>query len=187
VRRGRPAQREEDASGDDQRRPDDQVADAQPPERDHSGEAEERDADDPARPRRGGAAVLREGDPGGGIREHARAARERQEGEDEPDERRVDARGAPEPGTDAGQHALARAAGEARQGGGQPRRDRAHRLWTSRSPKPTFASSSSVGADAVAAEACSWCTFQPSSFRPKTSLPPAWTWLSTTTCALRGT
>ena len=78
-------------------RPDQRVGEAEAPERDRAGERERDVAEQPAPRRRRRAGLRLEREPGAAVGDDPGAAREREQGEREPDERRVDPRLRPMP------------------------------------------------------------------------------------------
>src|SRR5262249_34504117 len=148
--------------------------------RDVRGEAE-RAQRDPRRDEQhhdGDAALTAHRQPYRGVEDDPGAAGEREEREDEPDERRVDADRLRDAGANAGDHTVVLAAAE-RDGHRAHRRARV----TSICPAPTCASISS-GAPVEPTVVVTSC---PLSLRPRTLTSPQFAWPTTRTRTSCGT
>src|SRR6266849_2873591 len=142
---GRASGRERGSGRDQCERPDERVGEAEASKRDDRRPDEQDRPDDPAPARR------RSRRPRGGqerpraeVREDPRAAREREQREHEPHERRIDRELFRNAAAHACEHAVALHALEARERNRQAQRADAHPRTTSTCPSPTRASSTST-------------------------------------------
>ena len=126
------------------------VGESEPADGERGGERQHDVPDQPTPGGRRQALLGCEGEPGAGVGDDSRAAREGEQGEGEANERDVDVEALRDPRADTRKRAFALRAAQPREGEGEPVRARRHSRRTSRLPIATSASSSSTGVSAVA-------------------------------------